>query len=83
MEIVVAVITGTLSLAGTVITVLATSSKARADMRVAQAITDTKITELTREVRYHNEFAKRMPLLEDKVSRLERQAEKQAEKEKK
>lgn len=77
MEIVVAVVTGTLSLAGTVITVLATSSKARADMRVAQAITDTKITELTREVRYHNEFAKRMPLLEDKVSRLERQAEKE------
>ena len=76
MEIAVAVITGTLSLAGTVITVLATSSKARSDMRVAQAITDTKITELTREVRYHNDFAKRIPLLEASVQRLEKQAEK-------
>ena len=71
MEIVVALITGCLSLVGTIITVLATSSKTRTDMKVAQAVTDTKIDELTREVRYHNDFAKRVPVLEEKVRNLE------------
>ena len=36
------------------------------------AVVDTKIEELTREVRVHNNFAQRVPVLEDKVSRLER-----------
>lgn len=33
-----------------------------------QAVTDTKIEELTREVREHNNFARRMPVLEEKIS---------------
>ena len=37
-----------------------------------QAVTDTKIDELTRVVREHNNFARRMPVLEEKVSSLER-----------
>lgn len=37
-----------------------------------QAVTDTKIEELTREVRSHNQFAQRMPVLEEKVASLER-----------
>ena len=36
-----------------------------------QAVTDVKIDELTREVREHNNFAKRVPVLEEKVARLE------------
>lgn len=36
------------------------------------AVTDTKIEELTREVREHNEFARRVPVLEEKVAQLER-----------
>lgn len=78
MEIAVAIITGSLSLVGTIITVLATASKTRADMRVAQAVTDTMIKELTREVRYHNEFAKRVPVLEAKVERLEKVADRKS-----
>lgn len=39
-----------------------------------QAVTDTKIDELTREVREHNNFAKRVPVLEEKVANLERKA---------
>ena len=35
------------------------------------AVVDTKIEELTREVREHNNFARRMPVVEEKVSRLE------------
>lgn len=41
--------------------------RVKAEMEKAQAITDTKITELTREVREHNNFAKRMPVLEEQM----------------
>lgn len=42
--------------------------KIKADLTQAQAVTDTKIQELTREVREHNNFARRMPVLEEKIS---------------
>lgn len=70
--ILVALITGGLSLAGVVITCLATSKKSEKAAAVAQAVTDTKIEELTREVREHNHFAVRMPALESQVQSLER-----------
>ena len=69
--ILVAVITGGLSLAGVVITCLATASKTEKAQAVAQAVTETKIDELTREVRAHNGFAERIPVLENKVKALE------------
>lgn len=65
--VIVALITGGVSLLGTVITVLATSSKTANDMRINQAVTDTKIEELTREVRKHNNFAERMPVVEEQI----------------
>lgn len=69
--IIVAVITGGLSLIGTVITVLATSQKTEQAMQVAQAVTDTKIEELTREVREHNNFARRMPVVEEQIKTIQ------------
>lgn len=63
----VALITGGVSLLGTVITILATSSKTAQDMKINQAVTDTKIEELTREVRRHNNFAERMPVVEEQI----------------
>lgn len=69
--ILVAFITGGLSLAGVVITCLATSKKTEKAAAVAQAVTDTKIEELTREVREHNHFATRMPALEQRVESIE------------
>lgn len=69
--IVVALITGGLSLAGVVITCLATAKKTEKATAVAQAVTDTKLEELTREVREHNNFAIRMPALEQKVADIE------------
>ncbi len=65
--IVVAFITGGLSLLGTIITVLITSNKTNENLKISQAVTDTKITELTREVREHNGFAKRMPVVEEQI----------------
>lgn len=65
--IVVALITGGLSLIGVVITCQSTARKNEEAMRVAQAVTDTKIEELTREVREHNNFARRMPVVEEQI----------------
>ena len=44
----------------------------RAELKQAQAVTDTKIDELTREVRQHNNFATRIPVLESKIEALEK-----------
>lgn len=70
--IVVALITGSLSLAGVVITSMATARKAEKAQAVAQAVTETKIDELTREVRQHNGFAEKIPLLQIRCDNLER-----------
>ena len=69
--IVVALITGGLSLAGVIATCTVTANKQEKAQGVAQAITDTKIQELTREVREHNNFAHRIPILEEKIHNLE------------
>ena len=63
----VAFITGGLSLLGTIITVLMTSSKTREELRISQAVMETKIVELTREVRKHNGFAERLPVVEEQI----------------
>ena len=55
-EIIVALITGGITLLG----VLISNGK-------AQAVTDTKLEELTREVREHNHFAQRVPVLEEQM----------------
>ena len=65
--ILVALITGGMSLAGVVITCLATAKKTEKATAVAQAVTDTKIQELTREVRLHNGFAQRVPVVEEQI----------------
>ncbi len=65
--IVVALITGGLSLVGVVVTCLATAKKTERAQEVAQAVMRTEITELTREVRTHNNFAQRMPVVEEQI----------------
>ena len=73
-NIIVALITGGLSLIGVVITCLATNRKTKEDItaefKVSQAVTDTKIEELTREVREHNNFARRMPVVENEITHI-------------
>ena len=54
--IVAAIITGVVTLAG----VLIANSK-------SQAVTDVKIEELTREVRKHNSFAEKIPVIEEQI----------------
>ncbi len=81
--VVSALITGALALVGVVLTVRDSNSKLQRKIEVSQAVTDTKLEELTREVRLHNNFAQRVPVLEEKmavanhrITDLERQAEK-------
>ena len=47
----------------------------KAELKQAQAVTDTKITELTREVREHNNFARRVPVLEEQMGSNTRRIE--------
>lgn len=54
--IIVAVVTGLFSFCGIVVS-----------NRKTQAVTETKIEELTREVREHNNFARRMPVVEEQI----------------
>lgn len=76
METVISsVITGSLALLGVVMTNIMSNKRIEYELQKNQAVTETKIEELTREVREHNNFARRIPVLEDKVSRLEREVE--------
>ncbi len=66
-EILVAIITGGLALVGVVITNVAGNRRAEEKLRIAQAVTDAKIEELTREVRKHNGFAEKMPVMQEQI----------------
>lgn len=70
--IVVALITGGLALIGVIITSLTTAKKNEKAIEISQAITNTKIEELTREVREHNGFARRMPVVEEQIASIKR-----------
>lgn len=64
-EIIVAVITGGLALIGTAIGTYS-------GIKTAQKVNEVKIEALTREVREHNNFAKRMPVVENEIQRINR-----------
>lgn len=76
--VIAALITGAISLVGIIVTAVISqhrmmdtldkqSQLADARLEKAQAITDTKLEELTREVREHNNFARRIPVLEEQI----------------
>lgn len=66
-NIIGAIITGVLALTGVIITNLSSNKKIENQLNIQQAVTDTKIEELTREVRAHNNFAQRVPVLEEQI----------------
>lgn len=70
--IMVALITGGLGLVGVIVTVRGSNNKLHTqiqqEIKVSQAVTDTKLEELTREVRLHNNFAQRVPVLEERIN---------------
>lgn len=64
--IIVAIIAGAVQLAAVLISNRTTGQRMQSSLEKSQAVTDTKIDELTREVREHNNFAQRVPVLEEK-----------------
>jgi hypothetical protein len=67
IEIIVALITGVASVVAVMFTNHSSNQKVNHQIEVSQAVTNAKIEELTREVREHNNFAKRMPVVEEQV----------------
>lgn len=65
--IIVAIITGGLSLIGVIVSNNRTVQSMDAKLDKQQAVTETKLEELTREVRTHNNFAQRIPVLEEQM----------------
>ena len=80
MEIIVALIAGACSLATSLIANASSNRKLVNELKLEvtknQAITDTKLEELTREVREHNNFAKRMPVVENEIKHIEQEINK-------
>ena len=66
-SIIVAIITGGLSLLGVVVSSRSQQRKTEQSIQTSMAVTDTKLDELTREVREHNHFAQRMPVVEEQI----------------
>ena len=70
-----AIITGVMSFAGVLVTNIFSNRKVVNDIKSEtqknQAVTDTKIEELTREVREHNNFARRIPVVEEQIKNID------------
>lgn len=66
------IIVGILSLIGVIITNSNSNKKIENQLEIAQAVQNCKIDELTREVREHNNFAKRMPVVEQQIKDINR-----------
>ena len=62
-----AIITGVLSLVGVIIANNSTREKVSTQLEKQQAVTDCKLDTLTREVREHNNFARRVPVVEEQI----------------
>lgn len=65
--IIAAVITGGLALIGVIITNISGNRSVQSKLERNQAVTDTKIDELTREVRLHNGFAEKIPVIQEQI----------------
>lgn len=81
--IIAAAVTGGLALIGVIITCAVTARKTEQNIKINQAITETKLEELTREVREHNGFARRMPVVEEKIKVINHRLEDLEKKEEK
>ena len=73
--IIASIITGGLALVGVIVSNISSNRKIEAELSKAQAVTDTKLEELTREVREHNSFAQKIPVLEEQMKNIDRRLE--------
>lgn len=66
-EIITSLITGGMSLFGVLLTGLFQRRRIEHSLQISQAVTETRLEELTREVREHNNYARRVPILEEQM----------------
>lgn len=66
-SIIVSAITGICSIVAVVITSAASGKKLQQQLEVSQAVMNTKLENLTQEVRKHNEFSVRIPVIEEQI----------------
>ena len=66
-SVIVALVTAGAAILSNVILSNKNSREIDHKLETHQAVTDTKLEELTREVREHNNFARRMPVLEEQI----------------
>jgi hypothetical protein len=72
MEIIISsAVTGGLALAGVVFTGIQSNKKIAYQLDKQQAITDTKLEALTEEVKKHNNFAQRLPVVEEQIKNID------------
>ena len=71
-SIIASAITGALALLGVIITNNSNTKKMEQQLATSQAVTETKIEQLTEEVRKHNSFGERLARIEARVDILER-----------
>ena len=69
--VLVALITGSFTLAGVIITSIATVRKTESQIKTSQAVTETKLEALTNEVRAHNNFAVKIPAIEEHLKSID------------
>lgn len=69
--ILVAIISGIVTILTVISQNKATQSMITNQLQIHQAVTDEKIENLTREVRQHNEFAVRIPVIEERIKNME------------
>ena len=74
-SILAAVITGCLTLLGVIITNISGNRSLQTKLERNQAVTATRLEELTREVREHNHFALRVPVMEEKLRSISHRLE--------
>lgn len=74
-SIIASIITGVLALIGVVITNAASNRKTEQALKTSQAVTDTKLEELTREVRKHNGFAEKIPVIQEQIKVINHRVE--------
>lgn len=66
-SILCALITGVMTLIGAIMSNRFTANKLQHDLQLNQRVMETRMDELTREVREHNNFARRMPVVEEQI----------------
>lgn len=70
-----ALVSGAASIIVTIITVISTNAKTRSEIKTQLAVQETKLSTLTDEVRRHNDFASRIPVIEERLNSFDHRLE--------